>query len=163
MQGIAKIIKKNISSFVLILTIFFLDRVSKLVIINLENLYGINNYSLTSFLNFELIWNDGIAFGMLSFDEQVYYNIITLIIILVTLGVFLMMINSSGIQKYSFMLVFGGSLGNLFDRLYYSSVPDFIDIHFNNFHWFIFNVADIFISLGVFILICSEFKKKGND
>jgi len=162
-QDMVEIIKKNIFSFVSILTIFLIDRVSKLIIINLENLYGVNSYSLTSFLNFELIWNDGIAFGMLSFNDEVYYNIITLIIILVTLIVFLMMISSFGIQKYGFMLVFGGSLGNLFDRFYYSSVPDFIDIHFNNFHWFIFNVADIFISLGVFILICSEFKKKVND
>ena len=159
----AEIIKKNISSFVLILTIFLLDRVSKIIIINLKNLYGVDNYSLTSFLNFELIWNDGIAFGMLSFNDQVYYNIITSIIILITLVVFLVMINSSGIQKYGFMMVFGGSIGNIFDRLYYSSVPDFIDIHFNNFHWFIFNVADIFISVGVFILIFSEFKKKAND
>ena len=159
----AEIIKKNISSFVLILTIFLLDRVSKIIIINLENFYGVDNYSLTSFLNFELIWNDGIAFGMLSFNDQVYYNIITSIIILITLVVFLVMINSSGIQKYGFMLVFSGSLGNLFDRLYYSSVPDFIDIHFNNFHWFIFNVADIFITLGVFLLIYSEFFKKKND
>ena len=158
----AEIIKKNILSFVWILTIFLLDRVSKIIIINLENFYGVDNYSLTSFLNFELIWNDGIAFGMLSFNDQVYYNIITSIIILITLVVFLMMINSSGIQKYGFMLVFSGSLGNLFDRLYYSSVPDFIDIHFNNFHWFIFNVADIFITLGVFLLIYTEFLKK-ND
>ena len=159
----AEIIKKNISNFVLILTIFLLDRVSKIIIINLENFYGVDNYSLTSFLNFELIWNDGIAFGMLSFNDQVYYNIITSIIILITLVVFLVMINSSGIQKYGFMLIFSGSLGNLFDRLYYSSVPDFIDIHFNNFHWFIFNVADIFITLGVFMLIYSEFFKKKND
>ena len=158
----AEIIKKKISNFVLILTIFLLDRVSKIIIINLENFYGVDNYYLTSFLNFELIWNDGIAFGMLSFNDQVYYNIITSIIILITLVVFLVMINSSGIQKYGFMLVFSGSLGNLFDRLYYSSVPDFIDIHFNNFHWFIFNVADIFITLGVFLLIYTEFLKK-ND
>ena len=157
----AEIIKKNISNFVLILTIFLLDRVSKIIIINLENFYGVDNYSLTSFLNFELIWNDGIAFGMLSFNDQVYYNIITSIIILITLVVFLVMINSSGIQKYGFMLIFSGSLGNLFDRLYYSSVPDFIDIHFNNFHWFIFNVADIFITLGVISLISIElFTKK---
>ena len=74
-----------------------------------------------------------------------------------------MMIKSAGIQKYGFMLVFGGSLGNIFDRLYYSSVPDFIDIHFYNFHWFIFNVADIFISIGVFLLIYSEFFRKKND
>ena len=156
----AEIIKKNIFTFLLILSIFLFDRVSKLIIINLESLYGIKNYPLTSFLNFELIWNDGIAFGLLSFNNEFYYNIITLVIIVITLIIFFMMINSFGIQKYGFMMVFSGSLGNVFDRLYYSSVPDFIDIHFNNFHWFIFNVADIFISLGVIILICSEFKKK---
>ena len=143
----AEIIRKNIFTFLLIVSIFLFDRVSKLIIINLESLYGIKNYPLTSFLNFELIWNDGIAFGLLFFFLNFLdHNIITLIIILITLIVFLVMINSSGIQKYGFMMVFSGSLGNVFDRLYYSSVPDFIDIHFNNFHWFIFNVADIFIS-----------------
>ena len=159
----AEIIKKNIFTFLLILSIFLFDRASKLIIINLESLYGIKSYSLTSFLNFELIWNDGIAFGLLSFNNEFYYNIITLVIIVITLIIFFMMINSFSIQKYGFMMVFSGSLGNVFDRLYYSSVPDFIDIHFNNFHWFIFNVADIFISLGVIILICSEFIKKTND
>ena len=158
-----KVVKKNIQCFILILSIFLLDRVSKFVIINLESLYGIKNYSIFSFLNFELIWNDGIAFGLLSFNDEVYYNLITLVIIIVTLVILVLMIKSSNIEKYGFLMVFGGSLGNIFDRLYYSSVPDFIDIHFNNFHWFIFNVADIFISVGVFILICSEFKKKAND
>ena len=152
--------KKNFLNFFLILSIFLLDRISKLAIINLESIYGIRNYSLTPFLNFELIWNDGIAFGMLSFNNEVYYNIITVVIVIVTLIVFVMMIKSAGIQKYGFMMVFGGSLGNIFDRLYYSSVPDFIDIHFYNFHWFIFNVADIFITLGVFCLIYVEIIKK---
>ena len=158
-----KIIKKNIISLIIILSIFLLDRISKILIINLEQLYGIKAYSLTSFLNFELIWNDGIAFGILSFHDKFYYNIITSIIILVTLIVLLIMIKSQGIQKYGFMIIFAGSLGNIFDRLYYSSVPDFIDFHYNNFHWFIFNVADIFITLGVFLLIYSEFFKKNND
>ena len=152
--------KKNFLNFFLILSIFLLDRISKLAIINLESIYGIRNYSLTPFLNFELIWNDGIACGMLSFNNEVYYNIITLVIVIVTLIVFVMMIKSAGIQKYRFMMVFGGSLGNIFDRLYYSSVPDFIDIHVGNFHWFIFNVADIFISIGIFCLISIEILNK---
>ena len=156
-----KIIKKNIISLIIILSIFLLDRISKILIINLEQLYGIKAYSLTSFLNFELIWNDGIAFGILSFHDKFYYNIITSIIILVTLIVLLIMIKSQGIQKYGFMIIFAGSLGNIFDRLYYSSVPDFIDFHYNNFHWFIFNVADIFITTGVILLIILEiFAKK---
>ena len=147
-SDMAEIIRKNIFTFLLIVSIFLFDRVSKLIIINLESLYGIKNYPLTSFLNFELIWNDGIAFGLLSFNNEFYYNIITLIIILITLIVFLVMINSSGIQKYGFMMVFSGSLGNVFDRLYYSSVPDFIDIHFGDFHWFIFSFLNHYRNIG---------------
>ena len=156
-------IKSSLNNFFFILFIFLFDRISKIIVINLEKNDGISNYSLTSFLNIELIWNDGIAFGLLSFNEKYYYNILTAIIIVITLIVFFLMIKSSGYQKYGFLLVFGGSLGNIFDRLYYSSVPDFIDIHINNFHWFIFNVADIFITLGVFLLIYSEFFKKEHD
>ena len=155
----AKTTKKNFFYILLSLSIFVLDRISKLIIINMESLYGIKSYSVSSFLNFELIWNEGIAFGMLSFNDGFYYNIITMIIVIITMVIFLLMIKSSYIEKYGFLMVFGGSLGNIFDRLYYSSVPDFIDIHFNNFHWFIFNVADIFITLGVIILIILEFLK----
>ena len=112
-----------------------------------------------SLLN-NLVLNKGIAFGLFSFNEQFYYNIITLIIFIITLIVLAMAIKSSGIEKICFSLIFGGSLGNIFDRMYYSSVIDFIDIHINNFHWFIFNFADIFISLGVIILILLKFFKK---
>ena len=155
--------KSSLNNFFFIIFIFLLDRVSKIIVINLEKNEGISNYSLSSFLNIELIWNEGIAFGLLSFNEKYYYNSLTAIIILITLIVFFLMIKSSGYQKYGFLMVFGGSLGNIFDRLYYSSVPDFIDIHINNFHWFIFNVADIFITFGVFLLIYSEFFKKEYD
>ena len=74
--------------------------------------------------------------------------------------VFWMIIRTKGLEKYGFLMVFGGSLGNVYDRLFYSSVPDFIDIYYKNFHWFIFNVADIFITLGVIILILNEFVLK---
>ena len=158
-------IKKNIFDISFIFTIFFIDRLSKILIINLEKVYGIKNYELTSFLNLELIWNDGIAFGLLSFNDNFYYNLITLIIVIITTIIFILMLRSSGLEKYSFLMVFGGSLGNIFDRIYYSSVPDFIDVHINNFHWFIFNLADIYISIGVICLIIDEviFKKKSHD
>ena len=155
--------KSGLNNFFFIIFIFLLDRVTKIIVINLEKNEGVSNYSLSSFLNIELIWNEGIAFGLLSFNEKYYYNSLTAIIILITLIVLFFMIKSSGYQKYGFLMVFGGSLGNIFDRLYYSSGPDFIDIHINNFHWFIFNVADIFITLGVFLLIYSEFFKKEYD
>ena len=156
-------IKNNLYNFFFIFFIFLFDRISKIIVINLEKNKDIVNYNLNSFINIELVWNDGIAFGLLSFNEDFYYNILTAFIVLITLIVFFFMIKSSGYQKYGFLMVFGGSLGNIFDRLYYSSVPDFIDIHINNFHWFIFNVADIFITLGVFLLIYSEFLSKKHD
>jgi len=156
-------IKNNFYNFFFIIFIFLFDRISKILVINLEKNKGISSYNLNSFMNIELVWNDGIAFGLMSFNEKFYYNILTTTIIIVTLIVFFLMLKSSGYQKYGFLMVFGGSLGNIFDRLYYASVPDFIDIHINNFHWFIFNVADIFITLGVFLLIYSEFLKKEYD
>ena len=155
-------IKKFFLHSFFILGIFIIDRVSKFTMIKLYELYGEKSILVTSFLNLNLIWNDGIGFGLFSFDQKIYYNFLTLIIILITLIIFWMITKTIKIEKFAFMMIFGGSLGNIFDRLYYSSVPDFIDIHINNYHWFIFNVADIFISLGVLLLIYLEifFKKK---
>ena len=154
-------LKKNIIIFYISFVTFFLDRFSKYYILKIFNSESIDSFAVTSFLNFSLIFNKGIAFGLFSFNEQIYYNIISLIIILITLIVLILALKSKGVEKISFSLIFGGSLGNIFDRLYYSSVIDFIDLHINNFHWFIFNFADIFISLGVIILIILEiFKKK---
>ena len=155
--------KKNIFDFFIILIIFSLDRISKVIVIDLNKTNELINYNLTTFINLDLVWNQGIAFGLFSFNENIYYNVLTSIIIIVTLVVFVLMLKSNKYQKYGFLMVFGGSLGNIFDRLYYSSVPDFIDLHINNFHWFIFNVADIFITLGVILLILTEFFKLNND
>ena len=156
-------IKRNIWNLVFILAIFGADRLSKILIINSAETFGELDIFVTSFLNFNLIWNDGIAFGLFSFEKKIYYNFLTIVIALITLIILWMITRTEKIEKFAFMMIFAGSIGNIFDRLYYSSVPDFIDIHFNNFHWFIFNVADIFISLGVIILIYSEFKKKTHD
>ena len=152
-------LKKNISSFIIVFIIFFLDRFTKLIILNLSQPLGELNFSITTFLNFNLVWNNGIAFGLFSFDQNIYYNVVTSIIILVTLIIIWFAIKSKGLEKISYLIIIGGSFGNMFDRLYYSSVIDFIDISYNNFHWFIFNVADIFITTGVIILIFLEFLK----
>ena len=153
-------LKKNLIIFYITLITFFVDRFSKYYILKIFT-EKVDYIPVTSFLNFNLVFNKGIAFGLFSFNEQFYYNIISLIIILSTLIVLILAFKSKGVEKISFSLIFGGSLGNIFDRLYYSSVIDFIDLHINNFHWFIFNFADIFISLGVIILIILEiFKKK---
>ena len=153
--------KKHLIDFSIIIFIFLIDRVSKLLIIGSPETYGEYGIRVTSFLNFNLIWNEGIAFGLFSFEKKMYYNFLTVLIVLITLVIFWMITRTEKIEKLAFVMIFGGSLGNIFDRLYYSSVPDFIDIHFSNFHWFIFNVADIFITLGVILLICLEiFSKK---
>ena len=133
-----------------------LDRISKILVINEAESFGDINISVTSFLNLNLIWNEGIAFGLFSFEQKFYYNLLTLIIIIVTLIIFWMITRTEKLENLGFMMIFGGSLGNIFDRLFYSAVPDFIDFHIKNFHWFIFNVADIFITIGVIILLFQE-------
>ena len=153
-------LKKNLFYLVLVAFVFALDRLTKFLIIKYSEPLGELNISVTSFMNFNLIWNDGIAFGLLSFEDRFFYNMISIIIALITLIIIWFANKSQGIEKISFLMIVGGSFGNLFDRIYYSSVPDFIDININNFHWFIFNVADIFITIGVFLLIILEFIKK---
>ena len=149
-------IKKNIFSFLFIISIFLIDRLSKYLILLLSGDTETFNIPITFFLNFNLVWNNGIGFGLFPFEDGLYYSLLTLIIILITLIVFFFMIKSKNFEKIGFSLIIGGSLGNIFDRLYYSSVVDFIDFHINNFHWFIFNVADIFITIGVILLIYIE-------
>ena len=153
--------KKYFLNFFFIIIIFGIDRISKLLVIKFAELNDEMIINVTSFLNLNLIWNEGIAFGIFSFDQKIYYNLLTIFIFFVILVIFWLMFKSKGLEKYCYMLIIGGSLGNIFDRIYYSAVPDFIDIYFNNFHWFIFNVADIFISIGIFCLIGIEiFNKK---
>ena len=155
-------IKKNLFiSSSLIFLIFLLDRVSKTYVIYLnDKLLGIEILS-SKFLNIRLIWNEGIAFGLLSFNDKIIYNLLTFIIFIIILIIFFMVLKSYGLKKYSLLMILGGALGNVYDRIFYGAVPDFIDFHVGNFHWFIFNVADIFITLGVILLIFLEiFSKK---
>jgi len=151
------------SIFVLIL--FCIDRLSKIYIIDLTEKTDTTLIYLTPFLNSYLIWNSGIAFGLFSLSNEVTYNLFTLLIIFINLVVLYLAFKIKDIRKFFFLLILGGSLGNLFDRLYYSSVPDFIDFHLGNFHWFIFNIADIFISIGVICLILVElcYKKRKDE
>ncbi len=141
--------------------IFALDRISKIYVINLsKNSFDIELFS-SKFLNITLIWNEGIAFGLFSASHEIWYNFLTIIIVFTALIILIMSIKQHGVQRYFLLIVFGGALGNLYDRIFFKAVPDFIDLHVGNFHWFIFNVADIFITLGVIILIFNEiFKKK---
>ena len=149
-------IKKIIISFVIVLFIFFLDRITKILIINIAEEVGKVDVYINSFLNFYLVWNNGIGFGLLSFDDEYVYNSITFLIILINLIIVYLIYLENGQKSYFLLIILGGSLGNLFDRLYYNAVPDFIDLNYKGFHWFIFNVADIFITLGIIFLILSE-------
>ena len=159
-------LKKHLVDFSIIIFIFLVDRVSKLLIIGSTEAYEEYGISITSFLNFNLIWNEGIAFGLFSFDNKFYYNLLTILICSITIIIIWLLLKSKGFERLSFLMIVGGSLGNIFDRIFYSAVPDFIDIHINNFHWFIFNVADIFITLGILCLISIEIvgnKKNRNE
>ena len=154
--------KKIIYYFLISLSIFALDRISKIYVINIAEKFGQVDIYINKFLNIILVWNSGIGFGLLSFEKEFLYNLITLIIIFVNFVILYLGIKSNNFKGFLFFIILGGSLGNLFDRLYYSAVPDFIDINYNGFHWFIFNVADIFISVGIICLIFVElfFNKK---
>ena len=145
---------------IIILVLFFLDRLTKVYLINLQSTGTDIDFYIFSFLNFYLIWNTGIGFGLASMESSIYYHLLTIVIIFVNLGLIFFLIKSRSIHGYLIALIIGGSLGNLFDRIYYYAVPDFIDLHIGNFHWFIFNVADIFITLGIIGLILVELLKK---
>ena len=155
--------KKTFIYFGIILFIFLADRISKLYILSVLEDLGFVDISINSNINLILVWNSGIGFGLLSFDQSNIYNAITTLIIFINLFIVYLIIKTNDFRVYFFLIILGGSLGNLFDRIYYSAVPDFIDISYNDFHWFIFNVADIFISLGIICLIFAEllnYKKK---
>ena len=151
------ILKKNYYFDILILfLIFILDRFSKIYVIYLSEK---NNYSQifsSKFLDIHLIWNEGIAFGLLSFSETYFYNLISTIIAIIIFILFIMIIRGKGLKKLLLISILGGAIGNFYDRMVYKAVPDFIDFHINDFHWFIFNIADIFISIGVFFMILYE-------
>ncbi len=154
---IEKIFKKRfIISSLLVFSIFLLDRLSKIYVIYLDKKSLGSELFSSKFLNIRLIWNEGIAFGLLSFNETIFYNVLTFLILIIILIIFFMLSKSNGIKKYSLMMILGGALGNIYDRIFYKAVPDFIDFHIGNFHWFIFNVADIFITLGVIFMIIIE-------
>jgi signal peptidase II len=161
---IFKFLSKNFYiSFSIVALIYFLDRLSKIYVIQLDkNNLGSDIFNST-YLNIVLIWNKGIAFGLLSFNESYLYNIISLIIAIIIIVLIIMSLKSQGFKRYSLLMIVGGALGNLHDRFFFNAVPDFIDFHIGNFHWFIFNVSDIFITLGVISMIVLELFDNKNE
>ena len=155
-----KLNKNFYLNFSLVLFIFLIDRISKLYVIH-KNKFNLNSEIYSSkFLNIHLIWNEGIAFGLFSFNEDYSYNFLTFLIFIVIIFIIFVIRKSDLVRKYALLLVLGGALGNFFDRLIYKAVPDFIDFHVGNFHWFIFNVSDIFITIGIILMILIEIINK---
>ena len=157
--------KNFVINFLIILIIFGLDRFSKIYVISKNEKNLSSELFVSKYLNIGLIWNEGIAFGLLSFNQGYFYNFLTILIAIVIIIIFFMLLKSDDFRKYSFLMIFGGALGNLYDRIFFRAVPDFLDFHIGNFHWFIFNVADIFITIGIICLIFDEmfFNKNNNE
>ena len=151
-----KLNKSLLNNISLTFLIFLLDRISKIYIINLDKKLSGSEIFSSKFINITLIWNEGIAFGLLSFDQNNLYNLLTLLIIIVIFIIGWMTVKSHGLKKYSLIMILGGAIGNLYDRIFFKAVPDFIDFHVGDFHWFVFNFADVFITLGVFFMILLE-------
>ena len=144
----------------IIFALFFFDRLSKTYLLNLQSTGTDIDFYVSPFLNFYLVWNTGVGFGIAAMESNIYYHILTTIIVFVNIGLIFYLIKSEGIFSYLIAIILGGSLGNLFDRIYYYAVPDFIDLHLGAYHWFIFNVADIFITVGIIGLVISELFKR---
>ena len=153
---ISKNLTKNFLNFLIVALVYGLDRISKLYIIYLDKNNFDSEIFTSAYLNITLIWNRGIAFGFFSFDSDTYYNVLSAVIAFVVFILIIMAIKNPGLKRYSMLIIIGGALGNLHDRLFFSAVPDFIDFHVGDFHWFIFNVSDIFITIGVIGMILLE-------
>ena len=150
-----KVIKiENFYFLLIILLIFSIDRYSKIKIINN---YSNQSFYLNDFVNFDLIWNTGIGFGILSSSSSLIYNFISLLIfgVIVLLGYYYF--QSDKFEKFIFSLIIGGAIGNFYDRFFFNAVPDFIDFHIGNFHWFTFNLADVFITFGIIAFFIKGF------
>jgi signal peptidase II len=151
--------KKILISFIIILISFFLDRISKVLVINFFSENQLNEYYVNSFLNLVLVWNQGIAFGLLQLKSYLYHSVSFFIATIIVFIFYLILISNKKNEAFSYGLIIGGATGNLFDRLYFGAVPDFIDLHIGNFHWFVFNVADILITLGILLIIFFDMLK----
>ena len=155
--------KKFYLNLSIVLIIFFLDRITKKIVISLNEENLGQQIFLSEYLNISLVWNQGIAFGLFSFSENYIYNFLTALIALVIFIILFMILKNDGFKRISLLMIMGGALGNLYDRIFFSAVPDFFDFHVGNFHWFVFNVADIFITMGVIFMILIELIDNNNN
>ena len=155
--------KKFFTNSFLVILFFLIDRISKIYVIDLDKKFLGSEMFSSNFLNIYLIWNEGIAFGLLSVADSELYNFISILISVIILVIIFMIFRAEGIKKFALLMILGGAIGNLYDRIIFGAVPDFIDFHIGNFHWFIFNFADVFITVGVFFMILIEFTGNNKD
>ena len=158
--------KKFYLNLSIVFFVYILDRITKIYILHLtQNNFGSEIFS-SKYLNIFPIWNKGISFGLLSFDKINLYHFLSFFISVIILVLIIMAIKNQGFKRLFLLIIIGGALGNLYDRIRFNGVLDFIDFHVGNFHWFIFNVSDIFITIGVVGMILLELitnKKKLNE
>ena len=154
--------KKNYINLLIIFFIFCLDRISKKYVIYLNEQNLSQELFVSKYLNINLIWNEGIAFGLLSFEQSSFYNFLTIFIAFIIFIILYMVIKTDGLKRYSLLIIIGGALGNLYDRAIFFAVPDFIDLHYLDYHWFVFNVSDIIITVGVILLLLKDIFSKKN-
>ncbi len=153
--------KKNLGSLVIVIVAFLLDRITKIKIISHQS--SNSEIYVNDYLNLELVWNTGIGFGLFNMEANFLYHLISLLILIIIFFIIFIIIKSSNIEKFFYSMILGGAFGNFYDRVSYYAVPDFIDIHYNNFHWFTFNIADIFISLGIILILTRELIKTNEE
>ena len=146
--------KKNLCSLLIVIVVFLLDRITKIKIISHQS--SNNSIYVNDYLNLELVWNTGIGFGLFNMEANFLYHLISLLILIIIFFIIFIIIKSSNIEKFFYSMILGGAFGNFYDRISYYAVPDFIDMHYNNFHWFTFNIADIFISVGIILILTRE-------
>ena len=153
--------KNNLISYLIIISFFFLDRISKAKIID-HQLYNDQIY-INDYINFDLVWNTGIGFGLFDMQASFFYHAISLLIFIIIIIILLIIVKCKNVEMFYYSMILGGALGNFYDRATYFAVPDFIDFHINNYHWFTFNIADIFISIGIFLLLLRQLTTGENE
>ena len=160
MELIKNKLKKNYIYILIIILMFVLDRASKEYVIKFFLSYQEPSYYLFPFLNLTLVWNSGMAFGLFESESNTYHIISAVIASVIIILIIWLYKSILLVEKIALSIVIGGALGNLFDRIKYNAVPDFIDMHYRDFHWFVFNVSDIVITIGIILLLLSDVLKK---
>jgi signal peptidase II len=149
-------LKRNLPWLVLVLLWTLLDQITKHLIWKTQGI------SLTPFLDIVKVYNRGFAFGLFNDHTGVVKDIFYYGVPFLTLAVVLyaLLRSENRLTKFALTLIAGGGLGNLADRLFLGQVRDFIDFHIGNWHYPAFNLADIFVSLGIFLLLVNLVRER---